>query len=239
MKKFPFLKGGTHLNRILVFLLFAAKLLASALDPATDFYQHIRNIRHPTKEEMQILQYKLSHTYRPILDRMPETGYIPREFRLISETPGEEEVYERIALRCSDNDKKNCILIYASFNDRYPLGVWRLVEALKNSDYAGHVIFRIGGWPNIAQGDLKLAHVPFAFKPCFFKEAEQLGYQRILWLDSSVLPAPGLSLNWILDAVHSMGVWIQANDHTIEKYMNEDSAQAFGITMSDTKWILS
>lgn len=227
------------LIRVLFFVLLTSILLGSSLDPSADFYAHIQDIRRPTQKEMQMLQYKLSTADRPILERMPETGYIPRELQLISENPAEQEVCERIVLRCGEKDRENCIIIYSSFNERYPLGVKRLIEALRNSDYQGHVIFRIGGWPNVKNGDLKLAHVPFAFKPCFFKEVQQLGYQRVLWLDSSVLPAPGISLNWVFDAISALGVFIQANDHTIVKYMNEDSAQAFGITLADTQTILS
>lgn len=212
---------------------------ASEIDPATDFYSHIRNIYAPSQEELNTLQYKMLHTYRPILNRMPETGHILKEFRFLGNHPQEEAQYQKLLCHCSDQNKEKCIITFSSFNHRYPLGVKRLVQSIVESDYQGHIHYRIGGWPNIANGDIRLLHVPFAFKPCFFKEMQLLGYKKVLWLDSSVLPAPGISLNLIFQMIERIGFFIQANDHTIEKYMNEDSAQAFGISMEDTKNIMS
>lgn len=218
---------------------FSSWIFASDIDPAVDFYAHIDDICAPSELELNILQEKILQEYRPILDQMPETGYILKEFKFLSDNPEEKPEYRRLILHSSEEERENCIIIFSSFNQRYPLGVKRLVQTIINSDYKGHLYYQIGGWPNIENGDLKLLHVPFGFKPCFFKEMQLLGYKRVLWLDSSILPAPGISLNTIFNMIQRIGFFIQANDHTIEKYMNDESAKAFGITIEDSKHIMS
>jgi hypothetical protein len=101
------------------------------------------------------------------------------------------------------------------------------------------VHYRIGGWPNIELGDIRLAHVPFAFKPCFFQEVRNKGYKKVLWLDSSILPSKDVSLNFVFDIIARIGFFIQAGDHTIGQFMNEQSAAAFGITLEETFNVLS
>jgi hypothetical protein len=209
------------------------------VDPARAFYKEIRDICHPTQEELFTLQDRLLHTHRPILKRMKETGFIPREFKFIGRSKEETPVSGRLVLNCDEEDRENCIIMYSSFNERYPLGIQRLLNELSHSDYKGHVYYMIGGWPNIEQGDLKLLHVPFAFKPCFFKEVEAKGYKKVLWLDASILPAPGVSLNRIFKMIGLIGFFIQAGDHTIGSYMNPKSSEAFGLNVSDTYGILS
>lgn len=209
------------------------------MDPARDFYKDIVDIRHPTKEELLVLQNKLLHTYRPILEWMGDTAFIPREFRFISNNPLEIPELGQLVLNSQPDDRENCIILYASFNQRYPDGVRRLLQRISSSDYKGHVYYRIGGWPNIEAGDLRLAHVPFAFKPCFFKEMQAKGYKRVLWLDAAILPSPGVSLNTIFDMIKRKGFFIQAGDHPIGIFMNEKSAEAFGLTLHETSRILS
>jgi hypothetical protein len=209
------------------------------MDPAADFYEDILDICNPTKTELHVLQDKLLGTYRPILDTMKETGFIPREFKFIGRSSEETPTSGELILNCGKDNKENCIIIYSSFNERYPLGVKRLLDHLSRSDYRGHVHYKIGGWPNMANGDLKLVHVPFAFKPCFFKEVQAKGYKKVLWLDASILPSPEVSLNAIFKMIRKIGFFIQAGDHPIGSYMNEESASAFGLTMDEAYNILS
>lgn len=209
------------------------------IDPARDFYKNIQDICNPTQKELLTLQDNLLKTHRPILNQMKETGFIPREFKFIGTTEEETPSSGKLVLNCSEEERENCIILYSSFNARYRLGVRRLLDYLSISDYKGHVYYKIGGWPNIEYGDLALAHVPFAFKPCFFKEVETKGYKKILWLDASIIPSPGVSLNFIFEIISHLGCFIQAGDHSIGPYMNPESAKAFGLTMKETNKILS
>lgn len=225
--------------RILLTLFPLSLVFSSEIDPARDLCNEIADIRCPTIQELYRLQDRLINIDRPILDRMKETGFIPRTLKFIGESPDTTPVAGRLVLNCRTSDRRSCIIIYSSFNQRYPQGVKRLLDHLSKSDYKGHVYYKIGGWPNIKNGDLSLIHVPFAFKPCFFKEVQELGYKKVLWLDASILPSPQVSLNLIFDIIKRIGFFIQANDHTIGNYMNEDSAAAFGLTLEETKNILS
>lgn len=208
---------------------------AAEMAKAKFLYKHISNICQPTYQEMCLVQEGVLNWNNPLLNHMPQTGFIMREFRFIGSTPDLIPESGRLVLNCTEQDLENCIIIYASFNHQYPKGLKRLLKQLSESDFRGHVYYRIGGWPNIEAGDLQLVHVPFAFKPCFFKEVQHKGYKKVLWLDSSVLLAPNISLNFIFEMIERMEIFIQKNTHTIERFMNPLAAQAFGITMDDTK----
>ena len=92
--------------------------------------------------------------------------------------------HQIIPVNCTIEDKENCIVLYASCNYLYPESLLKLVDRIKHSDFVGHIIYRIGGWPNVEQGDLRLAHIPYAFKVSAFREAYRLGYKRAFWLDA-------------------------------------------------------
>jgi hypothetical protein len=85
-------------------------------------------------------------------------------------------------------------VLFASHNRIYPEKVRTLLSELKEIGYSGHVLVRIGGFPNTQNGGLKLCHVPYAFKVAFLEEAKALGYKEVLWLDSSVHPLTNLEM---------------------------------------------
>ncbi|MCH9624735.1 MAG: hypothetical protein S4CHLAM27_11350 [Chlamydiia bacterium] len=113
--------------------------------------------------------------------------------------------HEIIPVNCNIEDKENCIVLYASCNYLYPESLLKLVERIKNSDFVGHIIYRIGGWPNVEEGDLRLAHIPYAFKVCAFREAYRLGYKRALWLDAPMHART--SFNTLFDSLKEMGLF--------------------------------
>lgn len=78
-----------------------------------------------------------------------------------------------------------CIISYASFNDPYPKLMKMFSENLKKQNHSDFIL-RIGSWPNIKNGCLEHSHIPYGFKACAFLEAIELGYKKIIWLDSSV-----------------------------------------------------
>ena len=84
---------------------------------------------------------------------------------------------------------------------------------------------------------LALSHVPYAFKASFFKEAERLGFKRILWLDTAVVPIAPLSD--IFAMIKEKGYFVMGNTHNIGPYMNPQSAAFFGLTLVQTHKIPS
>lgn len=217
----------------LIILLHSLSFLhASELDPVPDVYAELSDLYNPTEEDFFKIQDKLSNSVRPIIERMKDTAFIARDFKIIGNSPNEKPSYNWMAVNSSEDERENCIIIYASFNRKYPKGLLRLVDVISHSDFHGHVHYRIGGWPNIEAGDLTLAHVPFAFKVCFFREMQKKGYKRVLWLDSSILP--WVSLNDIFQMIQDKGFFVQGNSHDVGIYMNEDTAAYYNLDLEQT-----
>lgn len=194
-------------------------------------YGQVRDIYHPKNEDYQALQKFLSKGKRPALARLDDFQKRMRHFCIIGTKPEEMPQCGKITVNCSEDDKENCLLVYASFNKSYPKGLRKLVNFVAKSDFKGHILYRIGGWPNVEEGDLKLAHVPYAFKPCFFREAQALGYQRVLWLDTSILPL--VSLNHIFETIAAKGYFTLGNGHHVGPFMNEKAAAALKTTLGE------
>ncbi|NDE63295.1 MAG: hypothetical protein EB053_02960 [Chlamydiae bacterium] len=85
-------------------------------------------------------------------------------------------------------NKRDCIVSFCSFNNIYSDLVRTLAQALKEVGFEGGIYYRIGGYPTPTGEELKYCGVPYAFKPLMVEEAFNLGYERVLWLDTSVWP---------------------------------------------------
>jgi hypothetical protein len=194
-------------------------------------YDSIKDLRHPTMYEYHRLQKYLSEGMRPRLSCLKDNESRVRKFRIIGKSSHERPLYEKVCVNCDENEMTNCLIVYASFNKGFPKGLKRLVDQVASSDFKGHILYRIGGWPNMEEGDLRLAHIPYAFKPCFFKEAKRLGYQKVLWLDTSIKPV--ISLNHIFQEIEKRGVFTLANGWTVGPFMNNDAAKALGVTLEE------
>jgi hypothetical protein len=152
---------------------------------------------------------------KPISERPFYTDYLNTEFygwltyrmgrlKLIKD---EEEMpsFHTVYFNNDPEKKDKCVICYAGYPSpgseqrNYTLGIDLIIQSLKKHNFDGHFIYRIGGWPNIQKGRLRYADVPFAFKPFLFEEVRDLGYKKILWLDSSCVPVKSLDpvFNWI------------------------------------------
>ena len=221
-----------------LFCFFCLPLFAAANSQTPIIaYNHIKDICHPTLKELRRIQRYLASDHRYGLDKLGFYKANVQNFKIIGNSKKEQPRSGVIAVGCKKKRKENCLILYSSFNKNYPGGLRRLVSFVKKSDFKGHILYRVGGWPNIKGGSLKLAHVPYAFKPSFFKEAERLGYKRVLWLDTAVLPI--VSLNAIFNTIQEKGYFVMGNGHMIGQYMNEEAAKAFGIHLQDAYQIPS
>ncbi len=204
---------------------------------STPIYSQIKDIYHPTLKELKRIQHYLASDQRYGLDKLGFYKANIQNFKIIGNSKKRQPRSGVIAVGCKKTIKENCLILYSSFNKNYVGGLKRLISFVKRSDFKGHILYRVGGWPNIKGGSLNLAHVPYAFKPSFFKEAERLGYKRVLWLDAAILPI--VSLNSIFKTIQEKGYFVMGNSHMIGQYMNEAAAQAFGIHLQDTYQIPS
>ncbi|MBS0605550.1 MAG: glycosyltransferase family 2 protein [Verrucomicrobia bacterium] len=196
-------------------------------------YQQIQDICHPTLEDYRLVHNYLFYGIRPNLERISSLYYWgQRTIRIIGDDPGQIPMSGVVHINSSGEEKENCIILYSTYNRNYPRALARLLNCIAQSDFKGDVLYRIGGWPDEAGGSLLLSHVPYAFKPCFFKEARRLGYKRILWLDTAVIPVA--SLNEIFAMIEDKGYFVMGNAHMVGPFMNPQAAVYFGLTKEDT-----
>ena len=195
-----------------------------------NIYSFIHDLYHPDLNDYHFLQKYLNKGKRDSLKALGDMEERTRNLRLVSKKSGIPQSGV-LHINTSGEDREQCLIVYASYNQSYPLGLRRLIEHVSKSDFKGHILYKIGGWPNVEEGDLKLAHVPYAFKPCFFREAKRLGYKRVLWLDTSVLPV--VSLNTIFSSIEKNGYFAVANGFKIGPFMNLQAAQALGVSLEE------
>jgi hypothetical protein len=200
-------------------------------------YSSIKDIYHPTLDDYKFVQNYLTYSERSILKRLNDYESIVRNLKIIGNTPDELPQSGMIAVNCDPNERENCIVCYSTFNKNYPRGLKRLVELVTKSDFKGHIMYQIGGWPNVEEGSFVLAHLPYAFKVCILKEAKRLGFKRALWLDTSIVPV--VSLNEIFNIIEEKGYFVMGNAHMVGPYMHAEAANAFGLTLETTYQIPS
>jgi alpha(1,3/1,4) fucosyltransferase len=204
---------------------------------AASIYLGIKDIAHPTLDDYHFVQNYLTHGKRDHLKHLAHLESVMRGIKLIGPSLEEQPVFGSVHLNCNIDDRQNCIILYSTFNRNYPKAMKRLLQHIADSDFKGHVLYRLGGWPDEEGGSLALSHVPYAFKACFFKEAQRMGFKRVLWLDSSVVPVA--SLNEIFAMIEEQGYFVMGNSHAIGPFMNPRSAAYFGLTLPQTYQIPS
>jgi hypothetical protein len=113
-----------------------------------------------------------------------------------------EKELQKIYFNGDPNKKDQCIICYISCHRNYYLKLQRLIDYLKLTKYKGHLIYRIGGWPDTQNGSLFYFNTPYAFKPFLFNEVKNLGYKKVLFLDTSIcLKKPVNEMfDWISDS---------------------------------------
>jgi hypothetical protein len=97
------------------------------------------------------------------------------------------------------NGGEMCIVSYASYNREYPHLIKSIPEALEKCGFNGYFLYRIGGYPNPTGQEIQYVGIPYAFKIFMMVEAHQLGFDNVLWIDSSMLPLrdPSPLFDWI------------------------------------------
>lgn len=213
----------------------------STLFSMETIYLKISNVLDPTAEDYKILQSYLLDGERSYLNWLNRYIQNPgdglrydirvRNFRLLKED--EDSIFEKVCFSTSPYDRDLCIISYASFNGWYPDRIKKLKDNLQKVEFQGHYLYRIGGWPNVEEGSLLLAHVPYAFKLCMFKEALSYGYRKILWLDSSFIPLQGLS--FLFKLIEEKGYLIVSDPNKFSNYINEKVLEYFNLSFDDSQ----
>lgn len=158
-------------------------------------WKSIKDINHPTIDDYRLIDVYLREGKRPYLDEFRNSEalniYSKRleriaNFQLISPLLA-EPIFKTYHFD-ADETNPRCIVLFSSSNGIYPDKAKKLLAEIESCGYSGHVILRIGGFPNVEAGALKMCHIPYAFKVAALQEAQRLGYKEILWLDLAIHP---------------------------------------------------
>lgn len=193
--------------KVTLLLLFSGSINLLNANPHSDeVYNSIKNICNPTYAEYLLIENYLSNGVIPHIEKMVDWKNRPLK-RAIKLVDGSLDSIKHsiIYVRNKKMEKENCIILYASFDGNQSINIDTLVSEIQKSNYEGDIIKRLGGWPNIEEGDLRFAHIPGAHKVCAFKEALRLGYKRALWIDSNFLPE--ISLKTLFDQIEESGLF--------------------------------
>ncbi len=195
-------------------------------------YSRIHDLHHPTESDYRLIQHYLKRGNRKEFAHLKEKIGRARKPLLVGKKEHELPQFTVLHVNNPECKKENCLILYSSFNKNFVGGLKRIVELVEKSDFRGDILYRLGGWPNVEGGDLTLAHVPYSFKICFFREAQRLGYKRAFWLDSAITPL--VSLNQIFADIEKRGYFVMGNGHKVGPYFNELSAKALGVTLDQS-----
>ncbi len=217
-------------------------LFLFSLQAKCEFEKEVKDICHPTVEEFRMIQHCLTQVKPEELPSM-KSSYCKSYFsgvKFVGDHPDEVPVFKTLYLNGDPNDKRNCIVLYATYNSPYPENVAKVIEALETIGFDGHLIYRIGGYPNVEQGSLKLITVPYAFKVAALQEAAMLGYQNILWLDSALIPLK--SLEPLFDLIEEQGCFAMASGGNIQAevnkgYINQEAFSALKISYLESRFV--
>lgn len=178
--------------------------LSSALYSYTDgeldqLWSSVSDINNPTLEDYRLIEDYLRSGRRPYLDGLVHSqfgdhnkfGFI-RNFALVG--PNQElPILEKYSLNVTEETKDRCVLIFGSYNGIYPQKAKKILAELQENGYSGHVLLRVGGFPNTPNGGLSICYVPYSFKVAFLQEARMLGFKEVLWIDTAIHPVTNLN----------------------------------------------
>ncbi len=172
---------------LFVILLFATPIYGyhTKFDKA---YKSLRDPKNPTVLDFRKLERSMDEDIREKLPFKNTGRFIPirRGFRFLDSQMKRSPPLKVIHCGTKGNRNKRAIICYVSMNKPYPALCQRLTKSLIRLDIDADLLMQIGGYPNINAGDLSLCDVPYAFKICMFRQAQDLGYKSVLWLDASL-----------------------------------------------------
>lgn len=196
----------------------------------TSLYKSM-DIYHPTKENFQAIENFIrarSDYYKVFRDYQRNAQNV----RFYGANQDETPKRSILVMNTSSDNLDRCIVSYASYNKNYPRGQKRLEEKLRELNFEGHLFSQTGGWPNLEEGSLTMAHLIYAFKPAMIQEAKRMGYKKILWLDTSIVPL--VDLDKVFKIIEEKGVFIFGGFHPIGPYTTEQCCKSFGIDFEET-----
>jgi hypothetical protein len=125
----------------------------------------------------------------------------------------------------------NCIVTLATQKNNYIKGMARLAESLRNNfdgDFLGFTSELSVGAPLHAEN-------PYAFKIYAIEKALEIGYTKILWLDSSCFAIRNMQP--VFEAIENDGFIFQDSGHWLGQWTNDRTLEYFGISRDEAMGI--
>lgn len=223
------------MNKIFYFLI----LINFAFPLSKQLEKTISDITNPTLQEYQTIDHYLRQE-RYFLSELKNLN--PKRlshflsFQLLGKN-NEMPTIEKHSFNITEKSKKRCLILFASRNGNYQTRARELLKEIEQSGYSGHVLLRIGGFPNTERGGLKLCHIPYAFKISMFREAQALGYHEVVWIDLSLHPLTNLEM--IFSEVKRNGYFlikISSLQENLEKHQIK-AAESLGASLNHYPYI--
>lgn len=202
------------------------------------------DIYAPNYKDFLKLEHYLKEGRRPYFDSVFEHGLkaeltktivrsktfwrrLHQNIKLVK-SPEEPPFQKKITFGgASSDDLSRCIVLYATFNSDpqhqipYSERLIHIIQDLEIIGFKGHVLIRVGGYPLVEKGGIKLANIPYAFKILSLIEASLLGYENVLWLDCAAHPTNNLEK--VFECITRNGFYLLGNG------INLDYDYNFGI----------
>lgn len=120
---------------------------------------------------------------------------------------------------------KNAIVSFGSANNYgYVQGLNRLKKSLETY-FDGDVLI----WTNESDLNCPLhSENPYSFKIYAIEKAIEMGYTKILWLDSSVWAVKNIKP--VFDIIKEKGIFLEDSGHYVGNWSNDECLQYFKIT---------
>ncbi|MCH9620659.1 MAG: hypothetical protein S4CHLAM20_00600 [Chlamydiia bacterium] len=229
------------LKRYLLASLFSLSFIFSNPSEWDLIYKKV-NLKNPSNQDMELIQDYLHHGRRIYLrwldfiwtdkDRSDGLRYDKRARRMhIWRGNRNDLLMRKIVYNTTRNDKDVCIITYGSFNKSYTDKIDLIDSRLKDINFKGHFLFRMGGWPDIEGGSLKYIHVPYSFKLCMIKEAMRLGYKKIVWIDTAVVPLENFLR--VFEILDEDGYFLIDHTTLAKAHVTESVVKAFNLTTKE------
>ena len=159
-------------------------------------------------------------------------AYRYQEFAIVTPSFFPKKVWRAYGVERKEyREKERCIVNYLSFQSRYLQWIRRLEKGIKRVRYTGDILFRQGGWPNLAEGDLPLIFKPYAFKIAMMREAKRLGYRFVLWVDSSMIPIA--SFEPLFTHLEEKQFVFHTSPRTFSYFCTSEFVKALGVTKEE------
>lgn len=93
----------------------------------------------------------------------------------------------------------NCFVCCVPYDGIRDVLLDKIINELQLTGFNGYFYYRKGGFPNPTGSEIQYVGVPYCFKIFMMLEAQNLGFNKVIWVDSACLPVrdPSYLFYWL------------------------------------------